>query len=181
MDFAMNIVGLVFRGLFISISRMTLTLFLVDPMPSEIQMLKAFPDLVFGSPEWWHVLPIGIGSFCIYCVPFIAFVSKAVLQAPHLAANQPHRLVRYRFAFGSLRPDRWWVAIVLLTFEFSLSMVQVVARNVQDQLYSSIFVLIIFTVILGRLQPFKFKSNNRVDIGTKHALILLMTFATSTL
>ena len=51
LDFVINIIGLWFTKLFITITGMTLEVFFVDVMPSGVQMVKAYPELEFMSDQ----------------------------------------------------------------------------------------------------------------------------------
>lgn len=178
-DFMCNIIGLVFNGLFIVITRIALMLFLVDPMPNGKNMVKQIPELEFGGNNWLAVWPIGVGAFCMYNLTFLALVTRAVVMAPKLVASDAGFLQRYRFAFGSTRPDRWWWTLANLVFGVSLNLVQVLSRNIQLQLYLTILMFIIFAAFEFQMQPYKFRNNNFVDLFLKYALIIFLVFATA--
>jgi len=179
MNHLVSVVGTVFNGLFITITRLTLALFLVDPMPNGRDMVKAFPELEYNSDDWRRVWPIGALAFCAYNLSFFVFVARATVMAPKLAATWPDFNQRYGFAFSHLHPDRWWWALPMLALGCGLTAVQVISRNVQTQLYMSIFLLISFTAVQFHIQPFKFDDNNITDLASKLALIVLLVFATS--
>jgi len=178
-DHMINVIGLVFNGLFIVITRITLMLFLLKPMPNGKDMVKEIPELEYGDKKWHLVWPVGIVAFCIYNVTFLAFVTRAVLLAPRLAAATPAFMERYRFVFGPLRPDRWWWALVKLAFGCALNITQVISRNVQLQLYLSILLFIIVCAAEFQLRPFKYRTNNFVDLFLKGGLITFLVFATA--
>lgn len=71
------------------------------------------------------------------------YVLHAVWMAPRWAAMGPAFSERYRFAFGSLRPDCWWWAVPFLAFGLGLTLVQVVAQSVYRRIYAMILLLAI--------------------------------------
>lgn len=179
LDFVLNIIGLVFGQLFVAIAGMTLKLFLVDKMPNGKPTVKAVPELELGSVERQGVLPIGLASFCIYNVSYFVVVAHAVWVAPHRVTIWPGFPLRYRFAFGALRPNRWWWAIMKVFFGLCVSLPQVTSKDTHTQLYMTSIAFIIVAIVQYELQPLKFIDANRVDLSLKLAVITFLVFSTS--
>ena len=178
-NFVINIIGLTYLRLFITITSMAMELFFVDPMPNGKQMVKAHPDVEFGGPTWKKVLPVQILSCIIHSGMTFAVIVWAVYKAPVAASTDPGFAVRFRFAFGALRTDRWWWVLVHLTFGFSMNLVQAITQNVHFQLYMSIVLLLCITFAQFLFRPFKFDENNAVDLMLKFTLLLFIMLATS--
>ena len=60
LDCVLNIIGLVFTKLFISITVLTMELFFVDVMPNGRMMIKAYPQVELGGDKWQAVVPVAI-------------------------------------------------------------------------------------------------------------------------
>lgn len=61
-DFVINVLGLVFTPLFVTISGMTMQLFFVDPMPGGHFTVKSHPQLEYGTLQWLEVVPVAAVS-----------------------------------------------------------------------------------------------------------------------
>eukprot|EP00930_Biecheleria_cincta_P092607 TRINITY_DN8259_c0_g2_i2.p1 TRINITY_DN8259_c0_g2~~TRINITY_DN8259_c0_g2_i2.p1 ORF type:complete len:1211 (+),score=137.59 TRINITY_DN8259_c0_g2_i2:532-3633(+) len=179
LDFVMNIIGMWYTKLFISISRMTMELFFTERMPNGKLMVKAVPDLEFDSPKWREVVPLSVAACALYCGTTLVVTACAVYQAPFWAATCPHFTARYRFAFGALRPDRWWWVLVQVFFGFLTNLVLAISSNAHASLYLSVFVLVIFTGLEYIVLPFKYPENNFADLCLKSALVIFLILSTS--
>jgi len=177
-DYVINVLGVLFKSLFISITGLTLKLLVSEQMPNGKHMIRQVPQLEYGSPEWSVRIPWNIAAFFAYCVTFISFVAHAVWVAPRRAAEQPGFVLRYRFAFGAFRPDRWYWILASLLYSFSLVVIQCVANDVHWRLYLSIFLLVVVQVIEFELHPFKFILNNRVELIMRSSLLIFLVIAT---
>ena len=71
----------------------------------------------------------------VYCFVFLAIVIRAVMVAPKKVGIDPGFLLRYSFAFGSVRPDVWWWILVELSYGLSLTVVKVISFNVLSQIF----------------------------------------------
>jgi len=172
--FVHNIVGLVFTKMFISLTSLSMSLFYKITMPNGLEMVRAYPELEFSSDDWWTAAPINLVTTILYGVTTISYVAWVVWTAPRRAATTANFGAKYRFCFGSLRPDCWWWVLMNLIFGFSLNLLQVVlpGKNVQEQVYTTLFALIMFTSFQFYIQPLKFTANNRVDLTFKISLIV---------
>merc|ERR1712048_752001 len=132
-----------------------------------------------GDESWRSVFPIGIFACCLYNITFIVFVAHAIWMAPRWSATWSGFVVRYRFAFGALRPDCWWWALVQLFYGFFVTAVHVSAENVFVRIYLSILILLAIMIPEYRLQPFKFRQNNCVEGVLKSSLLVFLILATS--
>ena len=152
---------------------------LVETMPNKKQMVKEIPEMKLGSSDWYNTLPIGIAACCIYNCTFVALVVRAVWVAPKHASIKAGFTVRYRFAFGAFRPDRWWFATIRLAFGLSLNLVQAILPTPHQQLYVTSCMIIMLTMVQYELQPFKFIDANRMDLYFKLAFVVFLIVATS--
>lgn len=116
LDFVHNTVGIILTGLFVLLVSVSLSLFYTVQMPNGKLMVLSFPELEYGSPEWLGVMPVNLISTMLYGVGFVSYVAHAVLTAPRRAAAEPGFMARFRFCFGTKRPDRWWWVLVHLAF-----------------------------------------------------------------
>ena len=119
-DFFMNTGCIVYKTVMITITHLTLNIWLTETMPNGEVMVKSLP-MEYMSSEWKAACPWSLVGFVLYCVLFMAYTCHAVWVAPSWAAVWPGFADRYRFAFGSLRPERWW--FILPSVAFSQSMV----------------------------------------------------------
>ena len=178
-DHMINTIALVYKGLFITIASSTLGLFITETMPNGKLMVKIFPEIEYGSSEWWNAVPLSGAAFCICCLSFLTFVTHAVWMAPRMAATWPGFVERYRFAFGAVRPDRWWWALVQLMYCLNLAIVQVISYSVHFRIYLMTFLLIIYVSLCSHVRPWKFLKNNFVDISLQYSLLLFLIVVTS--
>jgi hypothetical protein len=65
-DLMINATGMIFKGVFITITGLTLQLFVKNRMPNEKFMVRALPELEYGSDEWKNVLPFALLACCVY-------------------------------------------------------------------------------------------------------------------
>ncbi|CAK0869734.1 unnamed protein product [Prorocentrum cordatum] len=181
-DFVHNLVCLVFSGLFVSLVTLSLSLFYTERMPNGKDMrIIAFPQLEYGSPSWTVYLPINLFATCAYGLTIYTYVAYTVFTAPRRIGTERGFIARYRFCFGTKRPDRWWWILVKMSFGLSLCLVQVVlpANNVHSHVYTSALFMFVITVILYGAWPWKFDSNNWVEVMCKIALIVLLMLTTA--
>ncbi|CAK0865819.1 unnamed protein product [Prorocentrum cordatum] len=180
-DFVHNLICLVFANLFMSLVVLSLSLFYTERMPNGKDMVIAFPQLEYGSPSWMLYLPINLFATCLYGLTTYSYVVYAVLTAPRRVGTEPGFLARYRFCFGTKRPDRWWWIMVKMSLGLSLCLVQVVlpADNLHSHVYTSALLMILVSVVIYGSWPWKFDSNNWVDYVCKIALLILLMLTTS--
>ena len=157
LDFCINTISLVMTAAFVSITSITLQLFVTRNMPNDTLMIERVPGLEYGSDDWVRMVPFGIFAFCAYCVGLCSFVARAVWIAPKAAAVWPGFIARSRFAFGAFRPDRWWWVAVSLTFGLSVHLVQGALPTPHQQLYLTTFLMMIYTMVQYEAQPFYFR------------------------
>lgn len=174
-----NTICIIFKSLFISLSGLTLKLFVSQQMPNGKYMVREIPQLEYGSKEWLFVCPLAVAAFCAYCGIFIAFVTHATVVAPKRAAMSVKFTERYRFAFGALRPDRWWWAEVHVLYSLCLVVIQVVASDVHIRIYLSIFLLMTVLVLEFQAKPFKFHVNTQVDLSMSCSLLVFLVISTT--
>ena len=124
-------------------------------------------------------MPVTIGKGIIHWGTTVALLTYVVLRATRLAAKWKEFAVRYRFAFGSVRPNRYWWILLQLCFGFMMNFIQAVTRDAHSQLYWLISGIMAFTFVQAVSRPFKFLENNVVDLTCKTVLILFLVFATS--
>jgi hypothetical protein len=181
LDFVHNIVGLVFTGLFVLLVSMSLSLFYTVQMPNGRLMVVSFPELEYGSPDWLGVLPVNLFATLLYGVGTISYVTHAVLTAPRRAAAEPGFMVRFRFCFGTKRPDRWWWVLAHLAFGVCVNLLQILlpADIVQAKVCSSLVCTFMFTMIVYTVWPFKFSVTNCVETMFKVDVVILLSLATS--
>eukprot|EP00929_Paragymnodinium_shiwhaense_P074708 TRINITY_DN38239_c0_g2_i1.p1 TRINITY_DN38239_c0_g2~~TRINITY_DN38239_c0_g2_i1.p1 ORF type:complete len:1351 (-),score=280.55 TRINITY_DN38239_c0_g2_i1:300-4352(-) len=179
LDHAINTTALIFKGLFITIISMCLQIFVPDVMPGGNVMVKMMPGLEFGSDDWTSGIAIGIISFIVWCVSFMAFIAHAVWFAPRWIATWPNFIVRYRFAFGALRPDRWWWCLFRIGYSLGLTLLQIVSRTVHTRIYLVTFLILGYTTLCYHFRPFKFEKNNSVELGLQGSLLFFLLIATS--
>eukprot|EP00929_Paragymnodinium_shiwhaense_P113110 TRINITY_DN81374_c0_g1_i1.p1 TRINITY_DN81374_c0_g1~~TRINITY_DN81374_c0_g1_i1.p1 ORF type:complete len:1400 (-),score=286.43 TRINITY_DN81374_c0_g1_i1:15-4214(-) len=179
LDHAINTLALVYKGVFVTICSMALAIFVPDIMPGGVAMVKLLPGLVMDSAEWLQAVPLALCGFCLYCVTFVAWTAQAVWMAPKWVAKWSGFSARYRFAFGALRPDRWWWVLVRISYSLGLTVCQIWSRTVHLRIYSVTFLLLIYAVMCFHLQPFKFRKNNLVDLGLQGSLLFFLLIATS--
>jgi len=178
-DFVWNCIGLVYKTVFISISSITLEMFIYEKMPNGKLMVNRFPELEIESELWYQAFPLSLLAFLAYCVTFVAVIARAVWIAPAAASTWPGFSARYRFAFGALRPDRWWWILGTILYSFAMVLVQVLSSGVYERLYLSTFVLITVLVLQFECNPFKFNVANNADLVLKSALLIFLIVATS--
>jgi hypothetical protein len=180
-DFVHNMVCLVFANMFISLVALSLSLFYTERMPNGKDMVVAFPQLEHGEPEWMLYLPINLFATCLYGLSTYSYVAYTVLTAPRRIGTEPGFHARYRFCFGTKRPDRWWWIMVKMSFGLLLCLVQVVlpANNVHSHVYTSALFMFAMTVVMYGAWPWKFDSNNWVELMCKIALIVLLMLTTA--
>jgi len=176
-----NIIGLVFTRLFITIIRLSLSLFYREHMPNGKVMIISVPELEFLSDDWFRALPIGVSATALYGCSIAAYVMYLVLVAPRRAAQDPAFMSKARFCFGNFRPDRHWWILIQLAYGFALNLAQVImpASNIHSKLYLALLFLIIFLVVEFKAQPFRFAANTAVDLMLNTFLIVLLVVATS--
>jgi hypothetical protein len=179
MNKVINTMGLVIKGVFITIASMPLRLFVTDTMPSGQVMVKAFPDLEVGSKPWMQAVPVAVFFFCAYCITFLAYVAYAVVKAPKWAGTWPEFSVRYRFAFGVLRPDRWWWCLVQMCYGFGFMIVQVVTPTVHSRIYVMTWLVEAYAFFCFYFGPYKFKQNNAVEVSLQACMLFFLIIATS--
>eukprot|EP00929_Paragymnodinium_shiwhaense_P068156 TRINITY_DN3424_c0_g2_i2.p1 TRINITY_DN3424_c0_g2~~TRINITY_DN3424_c0_g2_i2.p1 ORF type:complete len:1292 (-),score=219.66 TRINITY_DN3424_c0_g2_i2:432-4307(-) len=178
-DHAVNTIALIYKGLFITIISMALQIFVPDVMPGGKEMVKMMPGLEIGSDTWNQGVPIAILSFILYCVSFAVFVGHAVWVAPRWIATWPHFIRRYRFAFGALRPDRWWWCIARIAYALFLTILQIVSRTVHLRIYLVTLLIIVYTVLVYHYRPFRFEKCNQVDAVLQGSLVFALITAMS--
>ncbi|CAK0846764.1 unnamed protein product [Prorocentrum cordatum] len=180
-DFVHNLVCLVFANLFISLVTLSFSLFYTERMPNGKNMVIAFPQLEYGTSSWKVYLPINLFASVSYGLTMYSYVAYTVFTAPRRVGTEPGFLARYRFCFGTKRPDRWWWIMVKMSFGLSLCLVQVVlpAKNVHAHVYTSALFMFLVTVIMYGAWPWKFDSNNWVELMCKIGLIILLMLTTS--
>jgi hypothetical protein len=179
--FVHNLVCLVFVNLFISLVTLSLSLFYTERMPNGKDMVIAFPQLEHRGHEWMMYLPINLSATCLYGLSTYSYVAYTVLTAPRRIGTEPGFLARYRFCFGTKRPDRWWWIMVRISFGLTLCLVQVVlpANNVHSHIYTSALFMFGMTVVMYGAWPWKYDSNNWIELMCKIALIILLMLTTS--
>ncbi|CAK0807758.1 unnamed protein product [Prorocentrum cordatum] len=180
-DFVHNLVCLLLSGLFVYLMTLSLSLFYTERMPNGKDMVIAFPQLEYGSPSWVLYLPINLFATCAYGLTIYTYVAYTVLTAPRRIGTERGFLARYRFCFDTKRPDRWWWVIVKMSFGLSICLVQVVlpANNVHSHIYTSVLAMFTMIVILYGAWPWKFDSNNWVELMCKITLAVLLMLTTS--
>eukprot|EP00929_Paragymnodinium_shiwhaense_P068154 TRINITY_DN3424_c0_g1_i4.p1 TRINITY_DN3424_c0_g1~~TRINITY_DN3424_c0_g1_i4.p1 ORF type:complete len:1379 (-),score=296.37 TRINITY_DN3424_c0_g1_i4:391-4527(-) len=178
-DHAINTIALIYKGLFITIISMALQIFVPDVMPGGVEMVKMMPGLEIGSDTWNQGVPIALLSFVLYCVSFAAFVAHAVYVAPRWIATWPNFIRRYRFAFGALRPDRWWWCMVRIGYSLGLTVLQIVSRTVHMRIYLVTFLILSYTTMCYHYRPFKFEKCNQVDVVLQGSLVFFLFVAMS--
>jgi len=175
----LNSLGLVVKGVFITIASMPLQMFVTERMPSGQLMVRTFPDVQVGSPQWIHAVPVAVVAFVAYCITFIAYVAYAVVRAPRWAAEWPDCMVRYDFAFGDFRPDRWWFCLVELCYAVCFMLVQVATPSLYLRIYVWTILVEGYVFLCFRLQPYIFIKSNKVQQGLQACLLLFLIISTS--
>ncbi|CAK0903702.1 unnamed protein product [Prorocentrum cordatum] len=180
-NFVHNVIGLIFTKMNISVTGLTLSLFYRKTMPNAKIMVQAFPELEFGVADWWSVLPLNVLTTLFFGVTIFSYVCWIVWTAPRRSMTVPGFGARYRFCFGSVRPDRFWWIIVQLTYGILINLTQVVfpAKDVSSQVYFLLLKLIFVSILQFRVWPFKFDDNNWVDLTFKLSLVVGLIMATA--
>ncbi|CAK0800083.1 unnamed protein product, partial [Prorocentrum cordatum] len=180
-NFVHNVIGLIFTKMNISVIGLSLALFYRETMPNSKVMVKAFPEVEFGGDVWWDVLPLNLLTTLFYGVTLFSYVCWIVWTAPRRSMMVPGFIARYRFCFGSVRPDRFWWVIVQLTYGTVINLTQVVfpARNLRSQVYFLLLTMIFFSIIQFRAWPLKFRDCNWVDLTFKLCLVVFLIMTTA--
>jgi Ca2+-binding EF-hand superfamily protein len=165
----------------IAVIGLSLALYYRETMPNGKIMVKAFPELEFGGDGWWAVMPLNVLTSCLYGVTLFSYVCWIVWTAPRRSMTVPGFGARYRFCFGSVRPDRFWWIIVQLTYGTVINLAQIIfpAKNVHSQVYFLLLTLILLSILQFRTWPFKFNDNNWVDLTFKLSLVVLLIMITA--
>eukprot|EP00812_Abedinium_dasypus_P007977 NODE_201_length_1823_cov_273.823529.p1 GENE.NODE_201_length_1823_cov_273.823529~~NODE_201_length_1823_cov_273.823529.p1 ORF type:complete len:580 (+),score=145.42 NODE_201_length_1823_cov_273.823529:3-1742(+) len=177
-----NVIGIIFKALFLGLTSLCLKLWFVDEMPNGETMVTAYPGLELPSQEWLALLPATLVAFFVYAMGFLAFMVHAVWQAPRLAATWPDFMERYRFIVGALRPNRWWWILIQLLFSLAIVLVRAMANgSVHVELYGITFVLLALCVLELIVQPYKFVITNKVSCTMNCSLLIFVITSTSLL
>eukprot|EP00930_Biecheleria_cincta_P100929 TRINITY_DN92549_c0_g1_i1.p1 TRINITY_DN92549_c0_g1~~TRINITY_DN92549_c0_g1_i1.p1 ORF type:complete len:875 (+),score=126.31 TRINITY_DN92549_c0_g1_i1:139-2625(+) len=175
--FIFNSLGTIFAGLFISFSRMTLNLFLTDRMPNDQYTLQAFPTVVWDSPEWLRMIPVGLCSCAMYSGGFFVYCSRAIISAPASAVD-PTFFEQYRFLF-KFRPGCFWWLLVPVSVALSMNVVQAATISSLDILYLKSLILGIYSLMIAFFRPFKHRLNNYVELLMQCSLLVIVALATA--
>jgi len=119
-DKALNTVAAVWSGLLITITGVTMKLFIYVQMPNGKKMVRSIPELERHSMEWIAFCPAAFGALLVYTIGFLAYVIHSVWTAPRNAATSPGFLVQYRFAYSHLDPAAGGGAWLRLLFPLAL-------------------------------------------------------------
>jgi len=178
---ALNTVATVWSGMLISITNVTMKLFIYVLMPNGKNMVRSIPELEYFQKEWLGIFPVTFGSLLVYSIGFLVYVMYGVWKAPQLAATSRDFLTQYRFAFNHLRPSCWWWCLVETLFSLGLVSLQAVSSNMLITLLILVL-LVLFTLNLeSRTRPYRYAKNNARSIMMKYcllsAIIMLTAFA----
>merc|ERR1719199_574363 len=74
---------------------------------------------------------------------------------------------------------RGWFVLYTVAFSQCMVIVQAVSANVVGQLYMSVMLLLLISVMQFQVKPYKFAVNNFVDLVCKIGQLILMICSTS--
>jgi len=154
-------------GLFIILTNTALTIFRFNQHPSGLRTVHAFPDVLEGSNNWYHALPLSIIEIAIVTVGFFSFVLYLVIVAPFRVSNDPKFRRKFRCLWAKFDPGAWWFCLVHLVYALSLNLVPVLSRSARLQILSIVFVIYFYILILCHIKPWKFALNHWADLATK--------------
>ena len=176
--FMFNAIATIFSGLFITFSRMTLSLFIAEEMPNGEYTLVFFPSVVLFSEEWQELCPVGIISCLVYSCGFLAYCIRAIWIAPRTAYD-PAFIKQYAFLLNDFRAGCFWWLLVPLFCGLIVNLVQASSTKPLDVLYLQSVVIGLHMFLLLYIKPFKNRTNNLLEFLLKSALMLMNLLATS--
>merc|ERR1712224_883320 len=68
MNYIINTGCVVFKSVMVTITMITLSIWVTDEMPNKKRMVKDVPQMEFMSPDWWKAFPLSILAILLYCV-----------------------------------------------------------------------------------------------------------------
>eukprot|EP00811_Abedinium_folium_P002933 NODE_126_length_3572_cov_5.735849.p1 GENE.NODE_126_length_3572_cov_5.735849~~NODE_126_length_3572_cov_5.735849.p1 ORF type:complete len:700 (-),score=112.93 NODE_126_length_3572_cov_5.735849:89-2188(-) len=182
LDYAINVIGIIFKALFLGLMSLCLQLWFVDEMPNGRLMVTAYPGMERFSDDWYKMLPATLVAFLLYTISFLAFMTHAVWLAPRWAATWPGFIERYRFMLGALRPDRWWWSLLHILLNLAIVLVRAMANGrVYVELYGVTFVLLSMAMLELVVRPYRFVAVNNMSCLMNFSVLIFAVTTTSLL
>eukprot|EP00746_Dinoflagellata_sp_MGD_P076094 gnl/MRDRNA2_/MRDRNA2_30610_c0_seq1.p1 gnl/MRDRNA2_/MRDRNA2_30610_c0~~gnl/MRDRNA2_/MRDRNA2_30610_c0_seq1.p1 ORF type:complete len:864 (+),score=113.74 gnl/MRDRNA2_/MRDRNA2_30610_c0_seq1:1-2592(+) len=166
-------------GLFISVLSISFSLFDCKMHPNGRYTVEEFLDVECYSSDWWEMFPLGLASVLIYCVAFASWIVYLIWLAPYCVGTNPYFAKAYRFIWAKWHPEKWWFTLVELAVAVIINLVSTLASNAYQQIYITAIILMMYTIMLLNLQPWKFFECTRVDAVMKIAMVCFLLLATA--
>ena len=102
------------QGLLITLTRLSLGIFVVCRNPCGKETVVDFEDVQAYSPEWYQALPFACVALAVYCVGFLAVSIYAVMVAPHRVARDSNFAIGYDCLWSDFDAQAWWFGLVAM-------------------------------------------------------------------
>lgn len=171
-----NTVGTLCAGLFVSISMISMQVFITERMPNGKSFLRFFPGVEVGSDEWLTMVPFGVFAIALYCCSFYAYVLYATIFVARITRH-PQGYQRYEFLFLTTRAQCFWWRLMDLTYAFFLSLARVLTEHPRDQIYLIMMAVCTTFIAESATRPFRCTGANFDTMIIKLAMLLFLCAA----
>eukprot|EP00930_Biecheleria_cincta_P025921 TRINITY_DN18371_c0_g3_i1.p1 TRINITY_DN18371_c0_g3~~TRINITY_DN18371_c0_g3_i1.p1 ORF type:complete len:1350 (+),score=150.42 TRINITY_DN18371_c0_g3_i1:569-4051(+) len=161
-------------GFFIIIMSSCLAILRVEINPSGLGTLDAYPEVLFGSDEWWLAVPPAIVALLLLGVGFFVFYLYIVLMAPRQVSASPNFRRSYRGLWAKYDPQAYWFGIVAILYSLLLNMCPAVIRQSSWQAVLAVLINATYILACGYVRPWKFTLNNFSDLASKMGLTCII-------
>jgi len=166
-----NAMCMAYNGLFITITKISMSLFKFKEHPGGQYTVHSHPGVLEGSPEWWSAVPISLCCIGILSVGSLSAMLYIVVVAPDRICVDDDFRRKYCSVWNKFDPQTWWFLLVQLSFAVMLNLVPVVIPNIRVQLLCAVTICLCYMLVAFNLKPWKYHLSHVTDIITKLGLI----------
>jgi len=145
-DGVLNLLGMLFSALYISLVKMVVSWFECAPNAAALPTLAKYTQVVCQSPEHNQVIPAVALGLAFYVIGFYAMCLYLNINAPVLLMQERNR-IRLKFLVNRWRVDIWYWGSVYMARALLLALIAVACAKAVDQ-FISMGVIMVFSLML---------------------------------
>eukprot|EP00434_Breviolum_minutum_P025478 symbB.v1.2.022512.t1/scaffold2002.1/size92861/6 len=184
--YTFNTIGVFLQAGFASVCAIALQPMMCYSHPNGFRSILKFPSTFCGGNEHLVMLLIGVVLLLVFVLGFLGVCFIAIWKLPSWSLAQEHlphgygkehrKVEAFRFLTGKFRVDFWWFGVLLLLRGLLISIVIVIATDVQRaQATLAAVILVTYLVMQSKFWPWKARSINVADASLNSCLVILIS------